>query len=555
MPVPAVLFVVFNRPDTTAQVMEAIRRAKPPRLYVAADGPRDKPGEHERCLEARRIATEVDWPCEVKTLFRSENLRGPNAVSGAINWFFEHEEEGVILEDDCLPSQDFFTYCAELLERYRTDPRVMSICGACFADKRFGEYDYYCSYYADVWGWATWRRAWNLYDRHLTGWEAVKHSGLLDALDAPVKDHWTKVFSAISEGRRDHWDYPWMFTVMQQRAVALHPRTNLISNLGFRADASNTRARPGRVSRSPLAARALGQLRFPLHHPPTLEPTREFEDIVNRVRHGISKHPRIAKARRLVLSQVLAAGPRVGAAARRTLPPQVLGALDLLRFPSVKDTGGGPFNGQQARQRLFRALVESVQPAALVETGTFRGTTTEHLARYGLPVFTVDDDPRGYVFARARFLALSNVTVLRGDGAAGLMQLFEREPLRARDTVAIFYLNAHRRDALSFRRELTTVFEHRPRSVVLIDGFQVPFDRGYGYNDFGPGTSFGLDSIAPAAREHGLCVFYPATPSTEETGARRGCAVVSKHGIHTAKLTALGLLRPDAPSAFGVDAT
>ena len=130
----AVLFLVFNRPDTTKQVFEAICKAKPPMLYVAADGPMaEKAGEREKCERVRRIATQVDWDCEVKTLFRKKNLGCRVGVSSAIDWFFENEKEGIILEDDCLPSQSFFWFCEELLERYRNDTRVMVISGITFS--------------------------------------------------------------------------------------------------------------------------------------------------------------------------------------------------------------------------------------------------------------------------------------------------------------------------------------------------------------------------------------------------------------------------------------
>ena len=129
----AVLFLIFNRPDTTKQVFEAIRKSKPPRLYVAADGPRtDKSGEAEKVEQVRRIAMQVDWNCEVKTLFREENLGCGKAVSSAITWFFKNEEEGIILEDDCLPNQSFFWFCEELLERYRDDMRIMAVSGDNF---------------------------------------------------------------------------------------------------------------------------------------------------------------------------------------------------------------------------------------------------------------------------------------------------------------------------------------------------------------------------------------------------------------------------------------
>lgn len=161
-----VLFVVFNRPETTSRVFNSIRNARPARLYVAADGPRAmREGEAQRCVEVRRIASAVDWPCEVRTLFRDENIGCRRSVSGAISWFFEHEPEGIILEDDCLPDASFFSYCATLLERYRIEPRVMAITGNNFQPSMEGySASYYYSIYNHVWGWASWRRAWALYD-------------------------------------------------------------------------------------------------------------------------------------------------------------------------------------------------------------------------------------------------------------------------------------------------------------------------------------------------------------------------------------------------------
>ncbi|MBA4056200.1 MAG: nucleotide-diphospho-sugar transferase, partial [Marivirga sp.] len=158
-----VLLLIFNRPDTTRRVFEAIRKARPKRLFVAADGPRQhKPEDADRCAKARKIATDVDWECEVKTFFRDTNVGCGRGPSGGISWFFEHVDEGIILEDDCLPSPLFFRFCAELLERYRDDKRVMEIGGNTFMDEanRDKEYSYYFSSHNNIWGWATWKRAW-----------------------------------------------------------------------------------------------------------------------------------------------------------------------------------------------------------------------------------------------------------------------------------------------------------------------------------------------------------------------------------------------------------
>src|SRR5262245_46963771 len=227
MTVPPILLLIFNRPDTTALVMDAIRAARPSRLYISADGPREKAGEREVCNEARRVATAVDWPCSVQTLFRSHNLGCRAAVSRGITWFFEHEPEGIILEDDCLPSNDFFPYCADLLERHRNHERVMAICGSAYADVQSDfSSSYYFSYYADMWGWATWRRAWQHYDNRMIGWPAFKARGGLEPLAAGRPWHssyWTAKFDDTYEKRLDSWGYVWIYTVIEQGGLACCP--------------------------------------------------------------------------------------------------------------------------------------------------------------------------------------------------------------------------------------------------------------------------------------------------------------------------------------------
>jgi hypothetical protein len=265
-----VLLLIHRRPDTTQLVMDAIRAARPLRLYVAADGPRNA-AETELCNGARRIAIAVDWPCEVRTLYRDRNLGCREAVSGAITWFFDQEEEGIILEDDCLPSADFFRFCSELLERFRSDPRIMAICGSCYADAG-GAYpaSYYFSYYADIWGWATWRRAWKHYDLDMSRWPNFRRSGRFEAL-ARGHDrraaYWAKFFDAAHERRIDTWDYQWMYAVMEQSGLACYPIRNLVSNLGYRADATHTLVADAGSEKGPLANLPHQKLDFPLVHP------------------------------------------------------------------------------------------------------------------------------------------------------------------------------------------------------------------------------------------------------------------------------------------------
>jgi len=239
-----VLFLIFNRPDTTKRVFESIREAKPPRLYIAADGARkDRIGEAELCEQTREITNNVDWKCEVKTLFRAENLGCKNAVSSAINWFFENEEEGIILEDDCLPNQSFFVFCQELLNYYRSDERVMHIGGTNFLDgKIIGDASYYFSNIHHIWGWATWRRAWKYYDIEMKGYDNFIDNRKLKKLypELSYQQLWKDMFGKIKNGELNTWDYQWTLSIWENDGLGIIPNQNLISNIGFSYQATHT---------------------------------------------------------------------------------------------------------------------------------------------------------------------------------------------------------------------------------------------------------------------------------------------------------------------------
>lgn len=240
----AVLFMVFNRPDTTAQVFEAIRKAKPPRLYVAADGPRpDREGEVEKVSKVREIATAVDWPCEVKILFRDKNLGCKYAVSGAITWFFENEEQGIILEDDCLPSQSFFWFCETLLIQYKYDNRIGQVCGFNPIKLSSQNNSYFYSRFGPIWGWASWRRSWANYDVHMLSWPIIREKRLLDAVVASQAEYnWRiKLFDNLYYGGIDTWDYQWSFSKMINSQLNVIPVNNMIINIGFGDDATHTK--------------------------------------------------------------------------------------------------------------------------------------------------------------------------------------------------------------------------------------------------------------------------------------------------------------------------
>lgn len=241
----AVLFLIFNRPDTTKQVFEKIRQAKPPRLYVAGDGPRKEfKRDKDKINKARAIATRVDWPCEVKILFRDKNLGCKNAVSNAITWFFNHENQGIILEDDCLPNIDFFYFCENLLNYYANDKRVTVITGNNFQNgKRRGDATYYFSKYNHCWGWATWQRAWQLNDTKLSFWNKWIHSKswLKHTPDEIERNYWEKIFKNFLLNKINSWAYPWMASIWYSGGLTATPNVNLVENIGFDANALHTK--------------------------------------------------------------------------------------------------------------------------------------------------------------------------------------------------------------------------------------------------------------------------------------------------------------------------
>ncbi len=234
-----VLFLIFNRPETTRRVFTAIREYRPERLFVAADGPRSgHPGEEERCRLARAAALACDWPCEVNTRLLPANLGCRNAVSSALNWFFGMVDEGIVLEDDCLPSPDFFRFAGIMLERYRDNPRIMHISGVNFQDgvKR-GNSDIFFSTIPHIWGWASWRRAWRNYDVEMSDFLRLNDSGELEKmLPGTPYLRWVLLRmmkqTFLQSPYFNTWDVQWHYALARHRGLAVAPNVNLVSNIG-----------------------------------------------------------------------------------------------------------------------------------------------------------------------------------------------------------------------------------------------------------------------------------------------------------------------------------
>jgi hypothetical protein len=276
-----VAFLIFNRPDTTARVFEAIRQAKPPKLLVVADGPRpDRPDDVEKCKAARAIIDGVDWDCEVLTNYSDVNLGCKSRVSSGLNWVFEIVEEVIILEDDCLPHSTFFRFCEELLDYYRHDERIMVISGDNFQfGRKCTDYNsYYFSRYPHCWGWATWRRAWKYFNFDMKLWPIIRDGEWLKSISHNSKDrrYWTKIFQSSYDNKVKSWAYCWTFACWIQNGLTILPNVNLVSNIGFGEGATHTSSSKSKVANLPVE-----EMIFPLKHPPFLLRHVEADDFTH----------------------------------------------------------------------------------------------------------------------------------------------------------------------------------------------------------------------------------------------------------------------------------
>ena len=267
---PVALFI-FKRPEQTARVFEAIRQSKPARLYLIADGPGNA-DETQICRKVRAIVEQVDWDCEVKRNYAETNLGLRDRIISGLDWIFEQEERAIILEDDCLPHPSFFRFCEELLEHYQADPHVMHISGNNFLKGRnISSASYYFSKYAHIWGWATWRRAWSLFQ----SWDTFS-----PALDVRIfrsrseRDLWTNLLGQLRSQRMVHtWDYQWALVCMAYKSLCIMPKNNLVSNIGFGQAATHTQ------DESWLANMPLVPMEFPLIYPEKMQWNMQADQI------------------------------------------------------------------------------------------------------------------------------------------------------------------------------------------------------------------------------------------------------------------------------------
>ncbi|GAB3693546.1 hemolytic protein HlpA [Spirosoma flavus] len=272
-----VLFIIFNKIEETKKVFETIRLYKPAKLFIAADGPRSfVEDEKQTCNTVKLwVIDHIDWACDVHTLFRDQNIGCGRGPSEAITWFFNHVEEGIILEDDCLPNPSFFSFCQELLSQYRHNQAISAISGNNFQalQPMNTPSDYYFSVFPSSWGWATWRRAWQGFDFNLGSWKKRKSMRALKFIFREKNYYlwWKHRFDWMYKDQpQDMWDFQFHYHSMLNRQLAIIPKANLVSNIGHGASGTHFQDPNGIIASLPMY-----DLRFPLIHPATI--TRNYE--------------------------------------------------------------------------------------------------------------------------------------------------------------------------------------------------------------------------------------------------------------------------------------
>ena len=289
----SVALFLFNRPELTAAVFDRIAQQRPMRLFLIADGPRTE-ADRSLCDAAREAVSHIDWDCEIHRNFSDVNLGCRRRMSIGIDWVFEHVDEAILLEDDCLPHPTFFRFCSELLDRYQDEDQIGMISGDNFQRGRRRTSDsYYFSRIPHVWGWATWARAWRHYDVTMRRWPQLRQTDWLDAcLDDPaLAAAFTRIFDDTYHGRIDTWDYQWAFANWSRDALTILPEVNLVSNLGFGPAATHTTSLA-----SPDAALPLSAMHFPLRHPPRIERCAEADEFTLAASFSVKPRPTMAPA-------------------------------------------------------------------------------------------------------------------------------------------------------------------------------------------------------------------------------------------------------------------
>ena len=281
-----VLLIAWKRPTKVLKVIDSLKQVKPNYIYVACDGPnRGIKDEVQKVTETRKIIEmEINWNYKkFKKFYRETNHGAMYGVSDAITWFFQNEAEGIILEDDCLANKDFYHFSAEMLKKYRTEERIWSITGNNFQKGNFvGNDSYYFSCFTHIWGWATWKRCWEKYEVDIKSWPDFKKRNKLNHFFCKKheKKYWSKIFDQMYKNKKpDTWDYQWFFSSLNNKGLNIIPNTNLVENIGFGSDSTNTKSK-----KSPLTYKKESSKIniFPLKHPKKIIRSVKADDFTSR---------------------------------------------------------------------------------------------------------------------------------------------------------------------------------------------------------------------------------------------------------------------------------
>lgn len=271
-----ILFVIFKRLEIASLAFERIRKVRPKKLYIACDGAREwVEGEQDLVCKTREsILNMIDWDCDVQTNFQKNNLGCALGVYTAINWLFEHESCGIILEDDCVVQDSFFPFMAELLDRFQNDERIGMIDGANYLNKINIPYSYCFSRYKSTNGWGTWRRAWANMDMQMNWRNTSYENSIIANMGYKGRDikYWKYKFKIIDNAYASAWDWQWYYTLSAQNQLSVFPKHSLVSNVGFGQGATHTTNR-----KAPSYYHTDKEIKLPLQHPPYVVPFIPFE--------------------------------------------------------------------------------------------------------------------------------------------------------------------------------------------------------------------------------------------------------------------------------------
>ena len=290
---PVAIFI-FNRPNCTEQLVNALAVVKPAHLFVIADGPRNA-NDIELCKQTRAIIDQIDWPCTIVKRYATSNMGCRESIPSGLNWVFERVDACIILEDDCIPQPSFFPFCQELLSRYQHDERVMTVGGhRSDGPNELGTESYYFSKYPSVWGWATWKEKWAKYDLNMSQWADLKDSKWLDdVLQNPkAVAYWNRMFNHMKNGL-DTWDYALAYSCWLHNGLSIRSRVNMISNVGFGKDATHTHQQ---TVLADMYAKPI-DIKFPLKHPIAISIDKEMDDRIEWVSFSGMDERRLAKVR------------------------------------------------------------------------------------------------------------------------------------------------------------------------------------------------------------------------------------------------------------------